>query len=53
MVSDRSLQDVDDAWSVLVVMDRAEDGPGLEGEHTHSKLPPRDTFDLRAKVDRC
>ncbi len=51
VISDRSLQYVDDAWSVLMVVNRAEDGSRLEGEHTHSKLTPRHAVDLRAKVN--
>ena len=51
MISDRSLQDVDHAWSVDMVMNRAEDGSRLEGEHPHSKLAPCHALDLRAKVN--
>ena len=53
MVGDRSFQDVDDAWSVLMVVDRAEDASGLDGHHTHSKLAPCHALDLRAKVNCC
>jgi hypothetical protein len=53
MVSDRSLQYVDDAWSVLMVVNRAEDASRLEGHRTHSKLAPCHALDLRAKVNRC
>src|SRR5215211_7632588 len=53
MVSDRSLQDVDDAWSVFVVVNRAEDASRLDGHHPHSKLAPGHALDLRAKVNRC
>ena len=53
MVSDRSLQYVDDAWSVVMVVHRAEDATRLDGHHTHSKLAPRHALDLRAKVNRC
>src|SRR5512146_1980380 len=53
MVSDRSLQYVDGAWSVSMVMNRAEDASRLDGHHTHSKLAPCHTLDLRAKVNRC
>jgi hypothetical protein len=53
MVSDRSLQYVNDAWSALMVVNRAEDGSGLEGHHSHSKLAPCHALDLRAKVKRC
>src|SRR5919205_2836371 len=53
MVSDRSLQYVDDAWSVLMVVNRAEDASRLDGHHTHSKLAPCHALDLRAKVNRC
>src|SRR5574342_870514 len=52
MVGDRSLQDVDDAWSVLVVVNRAEDASGLDGHHAHSKLAPCHALDLGAEVDR-
>jgi hypothetical protein len=52
MVSDRSLQDVDDAWSVFMVVNRAEDASRLDGHHTHSKLAPGHALDLRAKVNR-
>src|SRR5581483_11267324 len=53
MVGDRSLQYVDDAWSVFMVVNRAEDASRLDGHHTHSKLAPCHALDLRAKVDRC
>src|SRR5215213_10999305 len=53
MVSDRSLQYVDDAWSVFMVVNRAEDASRLDGRHTHSKLAPCHALDLRAKVNRC
>jgi hypothetical protein len=53
MVSDRSLQDVDDAWSVFMVMHRAEDASRFHGHHTHSKLAPCHALDLRAKLNRC
>jgi hypothetical protein len=36
MISDRALQDVDEAWSTAMVMNRTEDGSGLEGKHAHS-----------------
>src|SRR5829696_1090434 len=52
VVSDRSLQDVDDPWSVFMVMHRAEDASRLHGHHTHSKLAPGHALDLRAKVNR-
>src|SRR5512136_2990753 len=53
MVSDRSLQYVDGAWSAFVVVNRAEDASRLDGHHTHSKLAPCHALDLRAKVNRC
>jgi hypothetical protein len=53
MVGDRSLQYVDDAGSVLMVVNRAEDASRLDGHHTHSKLTPCHALDLRAKVNRC
>jgi len=49
MVSDRSLQYVDGAWSVFMVVNRAEDASRLDGHHTHSKLAPCHALDLRAK----
>src|SRR5215212_9653664 len=51
MVSDGSLQDVHDPWSVLVVVHRTEDGARLEGEHPHSKVTARHAVDLRTKVN--
>jgi hypothetical protein len=51
MVSDRSLQHVDDAGSVFMVVNRAEDATRLDGHHTHPKLAPCHAFDLRAKVN--
>jgi hypothetical protein len=53
MVGDRSLQYEDDAWSVFMVVNRAEDASRLDGHHTHSKLAPCHALDLRAKVNRC
>src|SRR5574340_1060977 len=53
MVSDRSLQYVDGAWSAFMVVNRPEDASRLEGHHTHSKLAPCHALDLRAKVHRC
>src|SRR5512139_1770117 len=53
LVSDRSLQYVDDAWSVFMVVQRAEDAFRLDGHQTHSKLAPCHALDLGAKVDRC
>jgi hypothetical protein len=53
MVSDGSLQYVDGAWSVFMVVNRAEDASRLEGHHTHPKLAPCHAIDLRAKVNRC
>src|SRR6476619_6044686 len=53
MVSDRSLQDIDGAWSVFIVVNRAEDASRLDGHHTHSKLAACHALDLRAKVNRC
>lgn len=38
MVSDRSLQYVDDAWSVFMVVYRAEDAARRDGHHPHAKL---------------
>src|SRR5512142_2609061 len=51
MVSDRSLQYVDGAWSVSMVVNRAEDASRLDGHHTHSKLAACHALDLRAKVN--
>src|SRR4030043_168224 len=53
MVSDRSLQYVDGAWSVFMVVNRAEDASRLDGHHTHSKLAPCHVLDPRALVNRC
>src|SRR5512142_1124219 len=53
MVGDRSLQYVDDAWPVFMVVDGAEDACRLDGHHTHSKLAPCHALDLRAEVNRC
>src|SRR5512139_2809858 len=53
MVSDRSLQYVDGAWSVFMVVNRTQDASRLDGHHTHSKLAPCHALDLRAKVHRC
>ena len=50
MVSDRSLQYVDDTWSAFMVVKRAEDAPGLEGDQAHAKLAPRHALDLWPKV---
>ena len=44
---------VDDAWSVFMVVNRAEDASGLDGHHTHSKLTSCHAIDLKAKVNRC
>jgi hypothetical protein len=41
------------AWSVFMVVNRAEDASRLDGHHTHSKLAPCHALDLRAKVNRC
>src|SRR5215217_3668128 len=53
MVSDLTLQYVDDAWSVFMVVNRAEDAARLDGHGTHAKLAPCHARDLRAKVNRC
>jgi hypothetical protein len=53
MVSDRSLHNVDDAGSVFMVVNRAEDASRLDGHHTHSKLATCHALDLKAKVNRC
>src|SRR3954470_18924301 len=53
MVGDRSLHCVDGARSAFMVVHRAEDASGLDGDHTHPKLAPRHALDLGAKVDRC
>jgi len=52
MVGDRSLQDVDGAWSAFMVVNRAEDAARLDGHQTHTKLAPCHALDLRAQVDR-
>jgi len=53
MVGDRSLQYVDSAWPVFMVVNGAEDASRLDCDQTHSKLTPCHAFDLRAKVNRC
>src|SRR5512140_2397597 len=52
MISDRSLQYIDHARPVFVVVNRAEDPSWFDGHDTHSKLAPRHTFDFKAKVKR-
>src|SRR5512144_2509729 len=52
MVSDGYLQYVDGAWSVFMVVNRAEDASRLDGHHTHSKLAPCHARDLGAEVNR-
>ena len=52
MVRDRSLQDVDDAWSVDMIVDRAEDSTRFHGHQAHAKLAPCHALDLGSKVDR-
>src|SRR5512147_644947 len=51
MVGDRSLQYVDGARSVYVVVNRAEHAARLDGHHAHAKLAPGHALDLRAEVD--
>src|SRR5512136_1399241 len=53
LVSDRSLKYLDGAWSVFMVVNRAEDASRLHGHDTHPKLAPCHALDLRAKVNRC
>ena len=53
MVSDRSLQDEDDAWSVFMVVHRAEDAARVDRHPTQSKLAPCHALGLRAKGNRC
>lgn len=53
MVSDRSLQYVDGAWPVFMVMNRAEDASWFDSHHTHPKLAPCHALNFRAKVNRC
>jgi hypothetical protein len=36
-----------------VVVNRAEHGSRLEGEHPHAKLAPGHALNLRAKIDGC
>jgi hypothetical protein len=50
MVSDGPLQYVDDAWSVFMVVNWAEDASGIDGHHPHAKLAPFHALDLRAEV---
>ena len=53
VVSDRSLQYVDGAWSALMIVNRPEDAPGLDRQHAHPQLTARHAFDLGAKVYLC
>jgi len=53
MVSDRSLQYVDGAWSVFMVVNRAEDASRLERSPFASEVGALHALDLRAKVNRC
>ncbi len=53
MISDRSLQDIDHARPVFMVVNRAEDASRFDGHHAHSKLAPCHALDFRAKVKRC
>src|SRR5512140_1701185 len=53
MVSYRSLQYIDGAWSVFMVVNWAEDSSRLDSYYTHSKLAPLHTLDLGAKVYSC
>jgi len=52
MVSDRPLQDVDSAWPVFVVVNRAEDAARFDGHKPHAKLAANHAGDLQAKVNR-
>ena len=52
MVSDCSLQYVDSARSVFMVVYRAQDASRLDSHHAHSKLAACHAVDLRAKVNR-
>lgn len=52
MVGNGSFQDVNDAWPVLVVVNRAEDAARRNVHHSHSKLAPSHSLDFRAKVHR-
>jgi hypothetical protein len=52
MIGDSSLENINNAWPVFVVVDRAKDASRLYGHHPHPQLAPRHALDLRAKVDR-
>src|SRR5215472_9985260 len=52
MVNDRSLQDVDHARSVDMVVNRAEDSSRFDRHHSHPKLPPRHALNFGAEVKR-
>jgi len=52
MVSDRALQYVNDPGPASMIVDRAEDGSGLEGEHSHAKFPSSHALDFRPEVNR-
>jgi hypothetical protein len=53
MVGNRSLQYVDGARPVFVVVKRPEDAARLDGHHPHSELAPGHAFDLGTEVDGC
>jgi hypothetical protein len=36
-----------------MVVNRAEDAPGLDGHHAHAKLAPCHALDLGTQVNRC
>lgn len=52
-VRDRSLQNINGAWSVYMVVKRTEYATRLDRHHAHAKLAPSHPFNLRAKVNRC
>src|SRR5215469_9048846 len=53
MISDRSLQYVDHARPVLMVVNRAEDPFRFDRHHSHPKLPSCHALEFRAKVKPC
>src|SRR6476661_1983611 len=51
MVGDHPMQDVDSARPAMVVVNRAEDPPGLEGHHSHAELAPFHALHLGPEIN--
>lgn len=52
MISDCSLQYVNHARPIFMVMNRAEDATGFDSNHPHAQLASGHTLDFEAKVKR-